>query len=290
MPPRVHVTAPVPPRIEAALAAEFELGPAPDGADGIVATPADRVDSAFLDRVGPQLRVVAMYAVGTDNVDLEAARARGIVVTNTPGVLTRATAELTIALLLALARRIVEGDRLIRRGEPWRWTPAFMLGSGLHGKTIAVVGFGRIGREVARLAEALGMRVLHSRPLADLLDEADVVSLHVPLTGTTRHLIDANALRRMKPSAVLVNTSRGAVVDDAALVVALETGEIAGAALDVYEHEPDVHPGLVRRENVVLAPHLGSATAETRDAMGMLVLEGLRAVLLEGRVPENAVA
>jgi glyoxylate reductase len=290
MPPRVHVTAPVPPRVEAALAAEFELVPQPEGAEGLVPMPVDRVDADLLDRVGPQLRVVALYAVGTDNVDLDAAADRGIVVANTPGVLTRATAELTIALLLSLVRRVAEGDRLIRRGEPWRWSTTFMLGGGLPGKSIAVVGYGRIGREVARLAEGLGMRVLHSRPLPELLDEADVVSLHVPLTESTRHLIDAAALRRMKRSAVLVNTSRGAVVDENALVAALEAGEIAGAALDVYEREPEVHPGLVARQDVVLAPHLGSATVEAREAMGMLVVEALRAVLLEGRVPENAVA
>jgi glyoxylate reductase len=286
----VHVTAPIPARVESALRAVFDLVPELEGVDGLVPTPADRVDAALLDRAGPQLRVIANYAVGTDNVDLTAARERGIVVANTPDVLTRATAELTIALLLALVRRIVEGDRLVRRGDPWRWAPAFMLGSGLAGRAIAIVGYGRIGREVARLAEALGMRVLHSRPLAELLDEADVVSVHVPLTPDTRHLIDADAIRRMKRSAVLVNTSRGAVVDEAALASALEAGEIAGAALDVYEREPEVHPGLIRLENVVLAPHLGSATEEARDAMGMLVLEALRAVLLEDRVPENVVA
>ena len=289
--PRVHVTAPIPERVEAALAAAFELTADPEGVDGLVPTPADAVDAAFLDRVGPQLRVVAHYAAGTDNIDLEAARARGLVVANTPDVLTAATAELTVALLLGLVRRVAEGDRLVRRREPWRIAPTFMLGTGLAGKTLGVVGYGRIGRETARLAAAFGMRVVYTRrtPLDDLLAEADVVSLHVPLTDETRHLIGAEALRRMKRSAVLLNTSRGPVVDEAALVVALEAGEIAGAALDVFEHEPEVHPGLLDRDDVVLAPHLGSATAEAREAMGMLVVEALRAVLIDGRVPENAV-
>ena len=228
---------------------------------------------------------------GIDNVDLAAARERGVVVTNTPGVLTAATAEMTIALLLALVRRVAEGDRLVRRRGPWRLAPTFMLGSGLDGKTLGIVGYGRIGREVGRLAESFRMHVIHTRrtALEDLLAAADVVSLHVPLTDETRHLIDAAALRRLKPSAVLVNTSRGPVVDEAALVAALEAGELAGAALDVFEREPDVHPGLLERDDVVLAPHLGSATVEAREGMGMLVVDALRAVLLEGREPGNVV-
>ena len=282
----------IPERVEAALREEFELVPEMGGVDGLVPTPADTVDAALLDRIGPQLRVIASYSVGTDHVDLAAARERNVVVTNTPGVLTRATAELTIALILALLRRVAEGDRLVRRREPWRIAPTFMLGAGLAGRTLGIVGYGRIGRETARLAGALGMRVIYTRrtPLDELLAEADVVSLHVPLTDATRHLIDEAALRRMRSTAVLVNTSRGPVVDEASLVRALDAGEIAGAALDVYEREPEIHPGLLSRENVVLTPHLGSATVEAREAMGMLVVEGLRAVLLEGRVPDNVVA
>jgi glyoxylate reductase len=270
----------------AALAREFELVDEPAGVDGLLATPRDRVDAALLDLARP--RVVANFAVGYDNVDLEAATARGVVVTNTPDVLTRATAELTIALMLALLRRIAEGDRLVRAGKPWRIAPTFMLGRGLDGLTLGIVGFGRIGREVARLAEAHGMRVLATRatPLDELLAEADVVTFHVPLNAETRHLVDP---RRLKAGAVLVNTSRGPVVDEAALVAALRDGHLAGAALDVFEHEPEIHPGLLELENVVLTPHLASATEEAREAMGRLCLEALTAVLLEGRVPDTAV-
>jgi glyoxylate reductase len=276
-----------------ALAADFTLVERPGGADGIVATPRDPIDAAFLDAAGPQLRVVALFAVGYDNVDLEAASGRGVLVSNTPDVLTRATAELTIALLLALVRRVAEGDRFVRAREPWGFAPTFMLGTGLAGKTLGVVGLGRIGREVARLAEAFGMRVVHASrsgglTLPELLVAADAVTLHVPLSPETRHLIDAGALRRMKPTAVLVNTARGPIVDEEALVRALEQGELAGAALDVFEDEPEVHPGLLGRDDVVLTPHIGSGTIEAREAMGMLCVEALRAVLLEGRAPASA--
>ena len=256
-----------------------------------MAIPSVRVDRDLLDRAGPGLRVVANYAVGLDNIDLDAARERGIVVTNTPDVLTRATAEHTLALLLALVRRVAEGDRLLRRREQWRLQPTFMLGHGLEGRSLGIVGAGRIGREVARLAEALGMQVLTARrgePLDDVL-RADAVSLHCPLTDETRHLIRAETLAQMKPEAVLVNTSRGPVVDEAALVQALRDGTIAGAALDVFEDEPHVHPGLLELENVVLTPHIASATHEAREAMGLLCVEALRAVLLEGTRPPNAV-
>jgi glyoxylate reductase len=289
----VHVTLPLPEPVAAAIAADFPLLERPEGAVGIVATPRDRIDGAFLDAAGPQLRIVALFAVGYDNVELAAATERGVVVTNTPDVLTGATAELTLALLLALLRRVAEGDRFVRGGEQWAIAPTFMLGTGLEGKTLGVVGLGRIGREVARLAGCFGMRVVHSSrsgglPLGELLAEADAVTLHCPLTAATRHLIDEEALRRMRPTAVLVNTARGPIVDEDALVRALERGELAGAALDVYEHEPAVHPGLVGRDDVVLTPHVGSATTEAREAMGMLCVEALRAVLLEGRIPSNA--
>jgi glyoxylate reductase len=254
----------------------------------------DRVDDELLDAAGTQLRIVADYAVGIDNVDVEACRRRGVVVSNTPDVLTEATAELTIALILALLRRVAEGDRLIRRGERWIWAPNLMLGRELASLTLGLVGYGRIGRAVERLAVAHGMPVIHTSrssgmPLDELLAAAEVVSLHLPLSDETRHLIDAAALARMRPGAVLVNTSRGPIVDEAALAAALAEGRIAGAALDVFEHEPEVHPSLLGLENVVLVPHLGSATLETREAMGMLCVEALRAVLLEGRVPANAV-
>jgi len=265
------------------------------GKDGLMLMLTDRVDDELLDAAGPQLRIVANYAVGLDNVDVDACRRRGVVVSNTPDVLTETTAELTIALMLALLRRVAEGDRLIRRGERWIWAPNRMLGRGLGSLTLGLVGYGRIGRAVARLAEAHGMTVVHASrsgglSLDELLEVADVVSLHLPLSDETRHLVDTAALARTKPTAVLVNTSRGPIVDEAALVSALAEGRIAGAALDVFEHEPDVHPGLLELENVVLVPHLGSATLETREAMGMLCVEALRAVLLEGRVPANAVS
>jgi lactate dehydrogenase-like 2-hydroxyacid dehydrogenase len=291
--PRVHVTGPVPAAVEAALCAGFELADGPDGADGILALLTTTVDDAYLDAAGPGLRVVANYGVGVNNVDLAAARARGVVVANTPDVLTRATAELAIALTLSLLRRVTEGDRMLRAGKPWEFSLEFMLGESLEGKRFGVVGPGRIGRETARLAEAFGATALfagRNDPLGPLLAEADVVSLHCPLTPETHHLIDAGALAAMRPAAVLVNTARGAVVGhERALVEALVEGRIAGAALDVFEHEPAVPPELLGLENVVLAPHLGSATRDTREAMGMLAVRALRDVLLDGVRPPNAV-
>lgn len=290
--PVVHISAPVPGEVEEALRRDFELVGEPQGVDGVVAMLTVRVDDAYLEAAGPQLRVLANYAVGVNNVDLEAARRRGVVVANTPDVLTGATAELALTLMLSLLRRVTEGDRFVRRREPWQFSLEFMLGERLEGKTLLVIGAGRIGRETARLAEAFGARpVLAGRAddLDSLLHDADVVSLHVPLTGETRHLIDARRLRLMRPTAVLINTARGPVVDEAALADALHDGVISGAGLDVYEREPEVTEALLSLENVVLAPHLGSATRDTRIAMGMLCVEALRAVLLEGRTPANVV-
>jgi glyoxylate reductase len=293
--PAVHATRRLPERVEAALAAAFAPAPAPAGADGLVTVPTDSVDAAFLEAAGPQLRIVAQFGAGYDNVDVAAAAEREIVVTNTPDVLTGAVAELTIGLVLSLLRRIPEGDRLIRGRASWELAPTSMLGRGLAGRTLGVVGYGSIGREVARLGEAHGMRVLFTRrsgggvPLERLLAEADVVTLHTPLSAETRHLIGAEELALMRPTAVLVNTSRGPVVDEQALVAALRDGWIAGAALDVFEREPEVPAELLGMENVVLTPHVGSATDEAREAMGMLCVEALRAVLLEDRLPENAV-
>jgi glyoxylate reductase len=286
---RVHVARRLLPRVEEALADSFELVPRPAGVDGLLVSSGDLVDAALLDEAGPALRVVANFGVGYDNVDVAAATERGVLVANTPDVLTEATAELTIALLLALLRRVVEGDRLVRRGDPWRLDPMFMLGRGLRGLRLGVVGYGRIGREVGRLAEAHGMEVLPIRRGLDGLEDVDVVTIHVPLRPETRHLIGAPELARLKPGAVVVNTSRGPVLDEDALVAALEDGSLGGAALDVYEREPEVHPGLLGRDDVVLTPHIGSATREAREAMGMLCVEALRAVLLEDRVPANAV-
>ena len=282
----------MPAEIEADLAEAFELVGAPEGADGVIVTPAVTVDAAFLDGVGPQLQVVANYAVGLDNLDLDVIRARGIVATNTPGVLTNATAEHAIALMLALLRRVAEGDRSLRRRDDWEWGPDFMVGESLEGKDVLVVGPGRIGKRVAELAAAHGARPTfagRNDDLPALLPAADVVTLHCPLTPQTRHLVDSRALMAMKQTAVVVNTARGPVVDEAALVEALRAGTIAGAALDVFEHEPAVSEELLAMENVVLTPHIASATRETRLAMGRLVVSALRAVLLEGRTPPNAV-
>jgi lactate dehydrogenase-like 2-hydroxyacid dehydrogenase len=290
--PRVHEAAGVPAEIALELADSFELVGSSREAEGVVTTPAIPVDAAFLDAAGPQLRIVANYAVGLDNIDLGETRARGIVVSNTPGVLTNATAEHAIGLMLALLRRIVEGDRSLRRRDEWEWGPDFMVGEGLEGKELLVVGPGRIGRRVAELAVAHGARVSFAGRGDDLrtaLAGADVVTLHCPLTPETRHLVDAAALAAMKPTAVLVNTARGPVVDEAALVAALRRGALAGAALDVFENEPAVSTELLELDNVVLTPHIASATRETRLAMGRLVVSALRAVLLEDRVPENAV-
>ena len=263
------------------------------GCDGLMTMLTDRIDDELIDAAGPQLRVVANFAVGFDNVDVPACTRRGVVVSNTPDVLTRATAELTIALMLALVRRVAEGDRLVRRREDWIWAPNMMLGRGLAGLTLGLVGHGRIGQEVERLAGAHGMSVVYAArsgglAIDELLAAADVVSLHLPLSAETHHLIDERALGLMKPSAVLVNTSRGPVVDEAALARALAEKRIAGAALDVFEREPEVTEALLGLENVVLTPHLGSATQETREAMGMLCVEALRAVLLDDRAPANA--
>ena len=290
--PRVHLSEQVPVEIEEALARDFDLVASPVGADGIVAMLTVQVDDAYLEAAGPQLRIVANYAVGVNNIDLDAARRRGIVISNTPDVLTGATAEIAVTLMLSLLRRVTEGDRFVRRREQWQFSLEFMLGERLAGKTVLIVGSGRIGRETARLVEAFGANVLFAGRDDDLdllLGQADIVSLHVPLTGETRHLIDARRLQLMKKTAVLINTARGPVVDEAALAAALQDGTIAGAGLDVYEREPEVTEVLLRLENVVLAPHLGSATRDTRVAMGMLCLEALRAVLLDGRTPPNAV-
>jgi glyoxylate reductase len=278
--------------VRAALAETFSLADIPEGADGVLSLITTAVDDAYLDRAGPQLRIVANYGVGVNNIDLAAAARRNILVANTPDVLTDATAELAIALTLSLLRRVTEGDRLLRRGEAWEFSLEFMLGESLHGKAFGVVGPGRIGRATGKLAEAFGAHVQfagRNDDLDELLRESDVVSLHCALTPKTHHLIDAAALEQMRGSAVLVNTARGPIVDERALVEALQAGSIAGAALDVFEREPEVTAELLALENVVLTPHLGSATRDTREAMGMLAVSALRAALLEGREPPNLV-
>ena len=261
-------------------------------ADGLLALLTERVDRELLD-AAPSLRVVANHAVGVDNVDVEACTERGVWVTNTPDAVTESTADLTWALILAAARRVGEGERLLRSGRFKAWTPTLLLGLELRGATLGIVGLGRIGEAVARRARGFGMHVVHTTnrggiPLEELLGQSDVVTLHCPLTPETRHLIDARRLSQMKRGAILVNTSRGAVVDETALVAALESGHLGSAALDVYENEPAVHPGLVARDDVVLLPHLGSATTATRALMATMALNDAARVL-RGERPVHSV-
>jgi Lactate dehydrogenase and related dehydrogenases len=272
---------------------EEELVALMDGADALLSVLADPLTEPVFDAC-PGLKMVAQYAVGIDNIDLEAAEAHDVVVTHTPDVLTDATADMAWALLLAAARNVPAADQYVRDGQFERWETTLLLGTELAGKTMGIVGLGRIGAAVARRALGFGMDVVyHNRERAnptverqagaeyveldELLATSDVVSLHCPLNEDSRHLIDAAALERMKAHALLVNTARGAVVDEAALVEALEGGEIAGAALDVFEEEPKVHPGLLNRDRVVLAPHLGSATTETRRKMAQMCVDSIRA-------------
>lgn len=275
-----------------------------EGVDVLCPQLRDRVDAALLDAAGPRLRAVCNYAVGFDNIDVAACTARGVIATNTPGVLTGATADCAVGLMLAAARRLCEGDHEMRAGHYTGWEPEYLLGLDLGGATLGLVGFGRIGQAVARRALAFEMTVLYADeqdpPVAGDLDgrvrkvdfetivaEADVISLHTPLTPSTRHLIDETVLRRMKSTSVLVNTSRGPVVDEAALMRALREGWIAAAGLDVYEREPEMAPGLAECRNAVLAPHLGSATVKTRAAMAQLCAENAVAAL-DGRMPPTA--
>jgi glyoxylate reductase len=314
--PRVLVARALPPAGLDLLTARFEvesggvqldrdwlLDRAP-GAAAIVADPTVPIDGDLLDRVGRSLRVVANFAVGYDNIDTVAVRDRGLRATNTPDVLTNATAELALALMQAVGRRIVETDRVLRAGGWTGWEPEQFLGRELAGATVGLVGFGRIGQRVAQLLRGFEPRLVFAakRPMAEaaarygaerveldeLLGISDYVSLHVSLTPETRHLIDAARLGRVKPGAVLVNTCRGSVLDTTALIDALRTGRLGGAGLDVYEHEPAVPAELVGMPNTVLVPHIGSATRTTRDAMARLCAENVIAVL-EGREPPTPI-
>jgi glyoxylate reductase len=270
------------------------------GRQGLVALITEIIDEALLTAC-PELRVVANVAVGYNNVDVGAATRRGVVITNTPDVLTDTTADFAWSLLMAAARRVVEGDRYVRDGRWTRWDFSILWGADIHGKTLGIVGFGRIGRAMAKRARGFDMRVLYqdavpADPVAErelnasrvdlttLFRESDFVTLHTPLLPETRHLVNAQSLRTMKKTAYLVNASRGPVVDEAALVHALQEGWIAGAGLDVFENEPDLHPELIRLPNVVLAPHIGSASNDTRVKMATLAVENCLAVL-EGRTP-----
>ncbi|WP_272026526.1 2-hydroxyacid dehydrogenase [Kocuria rosea] len=313
---RVVVTGRVPDAaIEKLRAAhEVEMWPDPEpigreellrrvaGADAVVSLLTERIDAELLDAAGPQLKVVANVAVGYDNIDVPACSERGVVATNTPGVLTDATADIAFGLILMATRRLGEGERLIRSGQDWKWGMFFLLGSSLQGKTLGVVGMGGIGQATARRARAFGMEIVYQSrseidagiaaelgarrvELDELLSVSDVVSLHCPYGPATHHLIGAEQLAAMQDSAYLVNTARGPIVDEAALASALREGRIAGAGLDVYEHEPRVHPELRELDNVVLLPHLGSATVETRTAMAVLAAENVLAVLGGQRPP-----
>jgi len=287
---------------ETGIPSKSELLEAIGGKDGLLCLLTDVVDVDVME-AAPTLRVISNYAVGFDNVAVDAATQRGIAVTNTPGVLTETTADLTWALLLAVARRIAEADKWTRAGNYRGWDPLLLLGTDVYGKTLGILGMGRIGRAVARRARGFDMHVIYydtrraSRDVEESLrleflskDEvitnADYLSVHAPLTPETRHMIGARELRMMKRSAYLINVARGPVVDEKSLVEALSEGMIAGAAFDVYEDEPNLAPGLTELDNVVLAPHIGSATTETRSKMAVMAAQNLLAVL-KGEAPEH---
>jgi glyoxylate reductase len=272
------------------------------GKAGAITLLTDRVDDEFLDAAGPQLKIVANYAVGFDNIDVDACTLHGVLTSNTPEVLTETTADTAFALMIAAARRVAEGDRFLRSGTPWIWGPLMMLGQDVDHATLGIVGLGRIGQALARRARGFAMRILYHdvyrpppdveeklgaefRDLEDLLRESDFVSLHTNLTPETHHLISADRLAMMKPTAVLVNTSRGPVIDEQALARALTNGQLFAAGLDVFEREPNVHPDLLACQNAVVIPHLGSATVHTRLAMANLAVDNLFAALADERPP-----
>jgi glyoxylate reductase len=270
------------------------------GAYAIVSLLTEKVDEELLAAAGPQLKVVSNVAVGYNNIDVPACTARGVIVTNTPGVLTDATADIAMSLILMTTRRLAEGERIIRSREPWQWGMFYLLGSSIQGRRLGIIGMGAIGAATARRAKAFGMTIAYSNrnpvspelaaelgcerlSLDELLATSDIVSVHCPYSPATHHLISADQLKMMKSSAYLVNTARGPIVDEAALVRALEQRQLAGAGLDVFEKEPEVHAGLLDRNDVVLIPHLGSATVETRTAMATLAAANTLAVL--GGIP-----
>ena len=321
MQPRLLVTRRLPEPVERRLMGRFdvqlnesdtpldraELEAAMTRFDGIYASVSGRIDADLLQAPGATVRIIANYGVGIDHIDLDAARQAGIVITNTPEVLTDATADVAIMLMLMASRRAGEAERSLRAGNWPGWGPTHFPGQSIEAKTFGVIGFGRIGQAAARRARAFGMRIAyHSRRRAapeveaefdahysatpgELAEISDVVSLHSPGGPSTRHLVDAAFLARMKPTSILVNTARGTVVDEAALAAALQERRIAAAGLDVFEKEPEVHPALLGLENVVLLPHIGSATIETRIAMGMRAAENLEC-FFDGREPPDRVA
>ncbi len=264
----------------------------------------DKIDSEVMDAAGSQLKIIANYAVGYNNIDLEEATKRGIMVTNTPDVLTDATADLAWALIMAVSRRIVESDNFCRNGDFKEWAPELMLGMELTGKTIGIMGAGRIGQATARRAKAFGMNVLYcSRHdkfafevetkakrvgLEELLKESDIVSIHLPLVEETKHLLDFHELNLMKTGAILINTGRGPIINEDALVKVLKNGKLVGVGLDVYENEPTIHPELIKMKNTVLLPHIGSATTATRSKMSEMVAKNIIAAL-SGKIPPNLI-
>lgn len=281
-----------------------ELLKAAQGATGVLSVLTEKMDAEFMDAAGDNLKVIANFAVGYDNVDVAAAKERGIVVTNTPEVLNETTADTTFMLMLAAARRMGEAERFLRAGKYTAWGPKLLMGPDVWGKKLGILGMGRIGQAVARRALGFGMEIYYYDQARsqdaenelgaqylefnELLESSDFVSLHTPLTPDTRHLISTAELNRMKPEAVLVNASRGPVVDEEALANALQNGDIFAAGLDVFEEEPKVNPKLFELDNAVLLPHIGSASVETRDKMAMTAAENLRAVL-HGKQPSNPV-
>jgi glyoxylate reductase len=275
------------------------------GTEGLICMLSDRIDKEMIE-AGTALKIIANYAVGYNNIDIDAARKRGIVVTNTPDVLTDTTADLTFALILGIARRIYEADTYMRSGTFNGWAPLLMLGADVHHKTLGIIGFGRIGQAVAQRGRGFGMHILYHEPeprphaiertyeaiycdLDTLLREADFVSLHVPLTSHTHHMISDQQLSLMKPGAFLINVARGPVVDENALVNALKQGAIAGCALDVYEHEPRVARELIDMKNTILVPHIGSATQETRLNMAMMTVQSVLSVLIHKEPPRHLI-
>lgn len=275
------------------------------GADAVLSVLTEKIDQEVIEAAGQQLKIIANYAVGYNNIQVEEAKKRNILVTNTPGVLTEAVAEHTIALLLAIAERIVEADRYTRAGKYKAWGPQLLLGTNVKEKTLGIIGLGRIGSEVARkMQDGFDLKIIYYdihrneeleekyglayKELDDLLKEADFVSLHTALTKETKHLINEARLKTMKPTAYLINTSRGPIINEQALLEVLKNKQIAGAALDVYENEPELTPGLTDLENVILTPHIASATKETRDKMAEMAANNIIAAL-EGKEPANLV-
>lgn len=320
MKPKILVTRQLPAGAMALLQKDFEVECNPNDRvfsreellsaakdkDGLLPLLTDRIDAEVMDHAGRGLKVIANYAVGYNNIDVGAATERKIAVSNTPGVLTDTTADLTMALILAVARRIVEGDAFARAGKYMGWDPLLLVGADVHHKTLGLFGFGRIGFAVAKRVAGFDMRILYhdnlrAKPHLEeqvnaeyvsketLLKDSDFISLHLPLTPETEHFIGPRELSLMKPTAFIINTARGEVIDEEALATALQEKRIAGAGLDVFEHEPKIHPALTKMGNVVILPHIGSASIETRTKMGLMAAENLIAALINEKVPPNCV-